>query len=345
MSGPLAGLPRITGTVSRRESSWDRTGGNQDRIVIAPGAARRLLQVDEPGVIRHVWMTAASDDPCHLRTATLRASWDGAPTPCIETPLGDFFGLGHARTVNHWSLPLQMSPQDGKGLNCWFPMPFGTARLEVTNDGQAPLVLYYHIDYELTPATEPDAGRLHVRWHRQDPTDGIERAGRSNEDYLFGGVNLDGAGNYVILEASGEGHYVGCHLDIVNRSGVDPGTFDWYGEGDDMIFVDGEAFPPSLHGTGTEDYFGTAWCPTQPYSGPYHGVILPGGPNWSGEVSLYRYHIEDPIRFRRSIRVTIEHGHANRRSDDLSSTAYWYQSEPHGEPPSYASVEARLPHG
>ncbi len=119
--------------------------------------------------------------------------------------------------------------------------------------------------------------------------------------------------------------------------------FNWYGEGDDMIFVDGEAFPPSLHGTGTEDYFNTAWCPSQGYSAPYHGITLPGGPNWSGKVSLYRFHIEDPVCFRRSIRVTIEHGHNNQRSDDYSSTAYWYQAEPHKEFNPFPPVAERLP--
>jgi hypothetical protein len=110
-----------------------------------------------------------------------------------------------------------------------------------------------------------------------------------------------------------------------------------------MIFIDGEAFPPSLHGTGTEDYFNTAWCPTQEYSAPYHGVILGGETNWWGKVSLYRLHIEDPVRFQKSIRVTIEHGHANRRSDDWASTAYWYQREPHTSFPELLPMEQRLP--
>ena len=343
MSGPLSGLPLLSNTASRRASSWDRTGGNRDWVTVEPGGTHELVRVGAPGVVRHLWMTAASDDPAHLRTATIRASWDGATTPCIEAPLGDFFGLGHARTTNFWSLPLQMSPQDGKGLSCWFPMPFDAALVTVTNEGSEPLKLYYYLDYELGPAYPTAAGRFHARWHRENPTAGIDRAGVSNDDYLFGGTNLDGAANYVILEAEGAGHYVGCHLDIVNRSSVGPETFDWYGEGDDMIFVDGEAFPPSLHGTGTEDYFGTAWSPTQAYSGPYHGVILPGGENWSGEISLYRYHLEDPVRFTRSIRVTIEHGHANRRSDDVSSTAYWYQLEPHGPQPPLPPVEQRMP--
>ena len=105
--------------------------------------------------------------------------------------------------------------------------------------------------------------------------------------------------------------------------------FNWYGEGDDMIFIDGEQWPPSLHGTGTEDYFNTAYCPADKYDAPYHGMTLPGGPNWSGKSSYYRFHIEDAIHFRKSIKVTIEHGHANHRADDISSTAYWYQLEPH----------------
>jgi hypothetical protein len=110
-----------------------------------------------------------------------------------------------------------------------------------------------------------------------------------------------------------------------------------------MIFVDGESFPPSLHGTGTEDYFGTAWCPTQEYSAPYHGIVMGGGANWSEGIALYRFHIEDPVRFRESIRVTIEHGHANRRSDDLASVAYWYQLEPHAPFPRLPAVTDRLP--
>nr|WP_284731556.1 DUF2961 domain-containing protein [Mesorhizobium sp. dw_380] len=90
-----------------------------------------------------------------------------------------------------------------------------------------------------------------------------------------------------------------------------------------------DAWPPTLHGTGTEDYFNTAWCPTQDYSAPYHGIIAAGGPNWTEPVTLYRWHIEDPVIFHKRIRVSIEHGHANRRADDISSVAFWYQAEPH----------------
>jgi hypothetical protein len=110
-----------------------------------------------------------------------------------------------------------------------------------------------------------------------------------------------------------------------------------------MIFVDGEPFPPSLHGTGTEEYFGLAWGPRTAFAAPYYGLVLPGGPNWSGQMSMYRFHIEDPIRFTSSIRVTIEHGHANRRSDDYASTAYWYQVEPHAAFPAMPPPAERQP--
>ena len=185
-----------------------------------------------------------------------------------------------------------------------------------------------------------------------------------------------GGENYTLLEAQGHGHYVGCLLSVysLRRSP----NWDWYGEGDDMIFVDGEpgvsmpagshvaqlegdrdapvieprpestpgandAWPPTLHGTGTEDYFNTAWCPTQEYAAPYHGIIAGGGENWSEPVTLYRFHLEDPVVFHRTIRVTLEHGHANRRGDELSSVAFWYQTEPHAPFPALLEVEDRLP--
>lgn len=147
----------------------------------------------------------------------------------------------------------------------------------------------------------------------------------------------------MLLEAEGRGHYVGCNLNVTNLRLTE--QWNWYGEGDDMIWIDQDRgdWPPRLHGTGTEDYFNTAWCPSQVVSAPYHGIPLPGGPNWSGQISLYRLHLEDPVLFERNIRVTIEHGHDNRRSDDYSSTAYWYQTEPHRPFPALPPVDERLP--
>ena len=339
---PLSGLPILRDCTSRRASSWDRSGGNDDRLHVGPGQTAVLADIEGPGCIKHIWVTVACEEPDYLRKLVLRACWDGEGNPSILAPLGDFFGIGHAQTRNFASLPLQMSPQEGKAFNCFFPMPFANgARIEVASecrDKQA--LLYYYIDYQLYDKPPEGVGRFHALWRRQNPCDGISEEGLTNEQFEFGGHNTSGAGNYVILEAAGRGHYVGCNLNIHNLRQTE--QWNWYGEGDDMIFVDGEPFPPSLHGTGTEDYFNTAWCPSQPYSAPYHGITLPGGPNWSGKVSLYRLHIEDPVCFRRSIRVTIEHGHNNQRSDDYSSTAYWYQEEPH-LPFDLLSVEQRLP--
>jgi hypothetical protein len=343
MTGPLSDLPRIMDASSHRISSWDHSGGNRDSITILAGTTVEIATIERPGVVRHLWMTSQSSDDLYLRKVVLRAFWDGEESPSIEAPLGDFFGMGHARTANFWSMPLQMSPEDGRGFNSWFPMPFASARMTVQNESAADVVLYFYIDYELSGAELHDLGRFHAQWRRQNPCAGIDESAMTNDAFIEGGVNLDGVDNYVILEAAGQGHYVGCCLSIDNRRDVGIDQFNWYGEGDDMIFIDGEPFPPSLHGTGTEDYFNTAYCPTEAYSSPYHGIILPGGRNWRGKISLFRFHIEDAVRFKTSIRVTIEHGHANRRSDDYASTAYWYQREPHAAFPDLPSVLDRLP--
>ena len=347
----LRDLPRLRRTRRRRSSSWDRSGGNDDRVTLAPGGTATLLDVAGAGTVTHVWMTVATERSLRrpldrrrdlLRRLVLRAWWDGEDSPSVAVPLGDFFGVGHGRTTNFTSLPLQMSPQDGRGMTSWFPMPFGDgARIEVTSEVPDERVhLYFYVDYEELDALDDGIGRFHAQWRRANPTAGVAQGRASNAEFQFGGTNLDGAGNYTILEATGHGHYVGCVLNIHNLRRT-LGS-NWYGEGDDMIFIDGDVWPPTLHGTGTEDYVGTAWCPRQSYHSPYQGITLPGGRNWRGQISLYRFHVEDPVVFERSIRVSIEHGHANKRSDDWSSVAYWYQAEPH-RPFGLAPVEERLP--
>ncbi len=365
---PLGDLARIRPVRTRRVSSWDRTGGNDDRLHVQPGDTVVLADLTGAGVINHIWCTMDCRQEHYLRRIVLRMRWDNEEDFSVNVPIGDFFGIGHARTANYASLPLQMSPADGKAFNCFFPMPFAKrAQIELGNECDVEVLFYYYVDYESHDAIAADQGRFHAQWRRENPTEGISDEGVSNPDWSFGGTNIGGEGNYVILEAKGQGHYVGCNLNIHNlrqRPGLEwpeevpwplrmedfqthgeaiGRCFNWYGEGDDMIFVDGEKWPPSLHGTGTEDYFNTAWCPAVEYHAPYHGITLPGGENWSGKVSFYRFHIEDPICFQKSIRVTIEHGHANRRSDDLSSTAYWYQHEPHHPFPALPPVVARLP--
>ena len=353
--GGLADLARLREGRRRRASSWDRSGGNADFLAIGPGQTAVLCDIEGAGVIRHIWCTMhAPADRSYARTTLLRMYWDDATSPCVEAPIGDFFGIGHAIVKNFVSLPLTMSPQDGRGFNCFFPMPFASrARMEVTNEGQSVMIFYYYVDYEEHHRLEDGLGRFHAQWRRENPTEGWGQ-GRFDDDIEAGHIgeyrrqvwatpNLDGKGNYLMLEAKGRGHYVGCNLNIDCFSRQ---KNDWYGEGDDMIFIDGDVWPPTLHGTGSEDYFNTAFSPREEYNTPYHGVtVYSGTPDWpwKGKNSLYRFHIEDPMMFQKSIRVTIEHGHANNLWNDYSSTAYWYQTEPHAPFPPMLPVEKRLP--
>ncbi|MFC4600924.1 glycoside hydrolase family 172 protein [Cohnella hongkongensis] len=329
----------------KRESSYDTTGGNRDYRVIRPGERVDLCELSGSGCITHIWMTMAPTDdtlePYLHRKVVLRMYWDGETNPSVQAPIGDFFGIGHGETRNFSSAPLAMSPEDGRALNCYFPMPFGSsARIEIESGADKAIKFYYYVDYEAYDRPIDSPLRFHAIW-RRELTDGVDDQTMSNTLFEFGGKNTTGDGNYVLLDAVGKGHYVGCNLNIHNLRMTR--EWNWYGEGDDMIFIDGEPWPPSLHGTGMEDYFNTAWCPTQEYHSPYHGLTMGGGPNWSGKISAYRFHIEDPIMFDRSIRVTIEHGHNNHRSDDYSSTAYWYQTEPHKDHPLILPVNERMP--
>lgn len=329
-----------------RVSSYDRSGGNDDRIYLEPGETRTIASLGGAGCITHIWCTIAGEnfveEKDYLRKIVIRMYWDGEDTPSVEVPIGDFFGMGHALCKNFSSAPLQMSPQDGKGFNCWFPMPFlSGAKIDIINECSGQSVFYYYIDYEEYASLPGNLLRFHAVWHRELPTKGISQEGMTNREWCFEGKNTTGDGNYVLLEAQGSGHYVGCNINIHNLR--DTSKWDWPGEGDDMIFIDGEKWPPNLHGTGTEDYVNMAWCPTQEYCAPYHGLLLGGKDNWKGKHTYYRYHIQDPITFEKSIRVTMEHGHDNHRSDDWSSTAYWYQTEPHVKLPALPPVIDRLP--
>lgn len=346
----LAGLAMLRSGVRReRVSSYDRKGGNRDWWTLPAGGRVEIADLRGAGCVKHIWMTTWCPEPNFARKLVLRAWWDDETSPSIECPLGDFFGIGHGIVKNFVSLPLQMSPQDGRGFNCWFPMPFAArARFEVHNESGAETMFYFYIDYERYEALEGDVGRFHAQWRRENPTEGWGDPLKRFADHpevmaqVWDTPNLDGAGNYVILEAEGRGHYVGCHLDVdcFQRE-----KNDWWGEGDDMILIDGEPLP-RLFGTGSEDYFNTAFCPHEEYNAPYHGVTVVSGDAdwpWRGKNSCYRYHIEDPIYFERSIKVTIEHGEANCLSNDYASTAYWYQAEPHRPFPDLPPVEQRLP--
>ncbi len=178
--------------------------------------------------------------------------------------------------------------------------------------------LWYHIDYETYDEPPPDDTlRFHAQWRQERPTTAV---GPQPNVQLHAATNLDGRENYVALEAEGRGQMVGLVLEINNVAG------GWYGEGDDMVFVDGDEWPPSIHGTGTEEVFGGGACPSSEYAAPYHGFHLIESPDYGGLVGAYRWYVQDPIRFTRSLRWTIEHGHANNFANEYASVAYWYQS-------------------
>lgn len=329
----------------KRISSYDQTGGNFDWLEIMAGEKVIIAEDKGGGCIKHIWCTAACRAKHYLRDIIIRIYWDGEQesSPSVEVPLGDFFGLGHAKHKNFVSLPLQMSPRSGRGFNCWWPMPFSSGfRITIENDSSKKLKLYYYIDYEIYEdgfENANDFGRFHAQWHRENPPKtkkmdiktGKKYKRTKPKSFQFLGNNTEPLNyNYKILKAKGKGHYVGCHLDIDNITSL-PYYLNWPGEGDDQIFIDDDVDKgiPTLYGTGTEDYVNQSWGQQKRYFAPYHGTILGGGLNWWGKISYYRYHIEDPIYFNEKIVVSIEHGHDNHRRDDWSSTAYWYQIEPH----------------
>jgi hypothetical protein len=322
---------------AKRISSYDRTGGNADAHPIKQGETLLLAELKGPGQIAHIWFTISCPDKNYLRRLIFRAYWDGGKTPAVETPVGDFFGIGHGRAGSCQSAFFSTSaagPGHGgnMAMNCWIPMPFAkSARLEIVNDCDTEVIhFYYYIDYRELHETPKDLMYFHAQWRRELPTDGWQGKGSvwctpewSSRHQTDEDKNLTGKGNYLVLDTEGRGHFVGCNVSIKNL------YEGWWGEGDDMFFVDGQSFPPDLHGTGTEDYFCHAWGMQAQNAHLYHGVSLAEDQgNWKGYWTIYRLHVMDPVPFTRSLVMSIEHGHANDRSDDWSSVAYWYLDRP-----------------
>jgi hypothetical protein len=335
----LSSLPAARDYVQKRSSSYDRSGGNADSRPIAPGQTLTLLDDAGPGIITHIWFTIASGEAYHLKKLVLRAYWDGEATPSVEAPVGDFFGLGLGQYFLYQSLPLQVASDNA--LNAFFPMPFQkTARLTVTNEGRQPVDdFYFNIDYRAYKRPLPsDMLYFHAQYRQATPAKGWTNQWQSNGDPLVDGKkNLDGTDNYVWMEATGRGHFVGVTMSVLQNQDA------WWGEGDDMFFIDGEKLP-SINGTGSEDYFLGAWD----FGGHPFSYLLYGAPVVGAELagrgsSVYRFHLDSPIPFTKSIKATIEHGHANHRSDNYFSVAYWYQTEPHAKFPALPPVEDRLP--
>jgi Protein of unknown function (DUF2961) len=305
---------------------------NRDNFRVAPGETHVLLDAKGPGVISHIWITFLGPEPqawaksgsANHQEMLLRIYWDGSKRPGVEAPVGDFFANCFGKRAEVISLPVLV--EDADSYNCFWQMPFRkSARIEIVNESEKPIsLLYYNIDWVKKSRLPKDSPYFYAQYRQEYPaTHGKD---------------------YVLLETQGKGHYVGTVLAVRTRSPA------WFGEGDEKIYIDGES-KASIWGTGTEDYFLSAWG-LKKTSTPYFGV--PWFDQWGivgGHTSAYRWHIHDPIVFNRGIKVTLEHfgwispdenpdyksTSWNEREDDYSSVAFWYQT---GEP----TFTARAPH-
>lgn len=325
MASPLDGLFTLRNAKSKRISSYDVTGGNGDSIEIKSGETANLCNISGAGIIKHIWFTVACDDPMYRKNLLLRMYWDGEENESVLCPLGEFFGQGFGESYNFTSLPLAAAPKDGKALNCYFPMPF-RAGAKITIENQSDLEVssfYYYIDYDEVERLDENSGYFHALYSRELTKPCKER---ENEWSTLCETenNQSNKENYVIADIKGKGHFVGVNYYVDNPSPM------WYGEGDDMWRIDGEAWPYSLNGTGTEDFFNTSWCPNEIYLHPYFGIArIDNKFGFLGRTHCYRFFIEDAVNFNESLHLSIEHGHDNCLTLDISTVAYWYQCEPH----------------
>lgn len=283
-------------------------------IHIEPGKTYTLAEIEGPGAIQHIWMTPTGN----WRFSILRFYWDDETTPSVEVPVGDFFGMGWGQFAQMSSLAITVNP--GSAFNCYWTMPFRKkCRITMENINTERMTLYYQVDYTLTQVPE-DAAYFHAQFRRSNP----------NKGSLY----------TLVDSVQGQGHYVGTYMAWgVNNNG-------WWGEGEIKFYMDGDKTFPTIAGTGTEDYFCGSYNFenrnthqyqefTTPYAG-LHQVIRPDGVyNSQQRFGLYRWHIMDPIRFQKDLKVTIQDlgwksgGRYLPQESDISSVVFWYQSEPH----------------
>lgn len=321
---------------SLKQSSYDRTGGNSDRWPIAPGATLEVFRSTGPGIITHIWFTIAAPSNMHLKELVLRAYWDDNTKPSVEVPVGDFFGLNLGNYTVYQSAFLNCSSV--KALNAYFAMPFRkSALLTITNQGkQAVGSFYSNIDYQLVSALPQDSLYFHAQYRQSTPNTTVKFAQGEKE------INLDGSKNYVFAETRGAGHLMGVTMGVLQNSE------NWFGEGDEMIFIDDEK-NPAITGTGTEDYICGAWDfggrdGAVPFAHLYNGAQFIQTPeHGGGRYLMYRWHADNPVTFNRYLKHTIEHGHANDRGDNFYTVCYWYQTEPFTDFPTLPPVEQRVP--
>ena len=319
----MAALTRVQPGQTRAVTSSDEDlNSNYDRrTYIEPGETMVLADIQGPATVNHIWLTFSEARPNWLEAGgsanpaeiVLRMYWDNHPEPSVEAPLGDFFAAGFGLRQEVRSLPVQV--EGGDGYNAFWRMPFFRRGLiTVTNEGEKNVrSFYYQIDYTRADHLPEGTAYFHAQYRQEFP----ETLGR----------------DYLILDAEGQGHYVGTVMSVQSRSPY------WFGEGDARIYVDGDTVP-SIQGTGTEDYFLSAWGLDE-HLYPYFGcTYLSDDPSNLGmRATMYRWHIEDPIRFQESLRFEIEHtgwisadetetgevdGHV-QREDDIATVAFWYQ--------------------
>jgi hypothetical protein len=269
--------------------------------VMKPGEVREIADIKGPAIISHIWFTLSRKADYVLKDCVLRIYWDDEKEPSVEVPIGEFFGLGHGRYYSFHSIPFEVG--NGRGYNCFLPMPFAKrCRITFENSPDHGLRrLFYHINYKRVKQLPPDSLYFHAQYRQAKPT--------NFED------------SYTILEAEGRGHFVGLFYYNRPRSG-------WWGDGGERIEVDGRVIPA----TGQEDYFCQGWSFGKGEQGLRFGSPLYESADKQdlAENAFYRFHIEDPIPFNKSFRMTMRHGIKNeRREDDYSTVAFWYQTEPH----------------
>jgi hypothetical protein len=280
---------------------------------VKPGETVQLCDIEGPGTIRHIWITT-QPKPLPLRSMVLRAWWDGQEHPSIECPLGDFFGFAHGKVMPYFSAVHSVGAS--AGMNLWLPMPFAKrARFTFTNEGTETMPLFYQIDYTVGDAHAADVGRLHVCFRRENPT-------ALKKDFEL------------LPERTQKGRFIGSVM------GIRALHTDWWGEGEIKVYMDGDKDLPTLCGTGSEDYVGLSWGVQQlPFL--YNGCSL----NQKKFVSMYRWHLPDPIAWQKSGRVTIQqiawrNGLAEVQ-DDWSCATFWYEPVPSAPLAAMPDVKAR----
>ncbi|MEN6385526.1 MAG: glycoside hydrolase family 172 protein [Phycisphaerales bacterium] len=289
---------------------------------IDPGEKITLCEIKGPAVIRRMWVTLPSKKE-NLLGFVIRGYWDGQKTPSIEAPIGYFFGSAHGITKAYQSAVHSMT--DTAGMSIYLQMPFlKKAKFTITNEGPEKNVpFYYQVDYTINEKLSNDIGRLHVSYHRENPT-------TLGEDFT------------ILSKRTGMGRFMGCVLGINNADNK------WWGEGEVKMYLDGDEKFPTICGTGTEDYIGHAW-------GFHNNAFMFGGMAFRDDklYTLYRWHLPDPIYWKKDIRVTLQQigaggvqggGYYNKQ-EDVTAAAFWYEPIPSAPLPEFADYKTRIAPG